>query len=107
MRPCSGPGSWVPNVRYIKLAPRAEDGEAATEASQTQLASMATFAKEALLVRLLEQMLGPYVADLSRDKLHGVGVWSGNVVLTDLALREDALDGCARSAASTRARHPC
>ena len=51
---------------------------------------------ERLFMRLLDQLLGPYIADLSRDKLAQAGVWSGNVVLTDLALREDALDGRAR-----------
>ena len=44
------------------------------------------------MLRLLDQLLGPYVIDLSRDKLRDVGVWSGNVVLSDLELREDALD---------------
>ena len=44
------------------------------------------------LYQLLDQVLGPYVANLSRDKLR-VGVWSGNVVFTDLTLRADALDG--------------
>ena len=48
----------------------------------------------ALFLRLLDQLLGPYIADLSRDKLHGVGVWSGSIVLHNLALREEALDGC-------------
>jgi|TARA_B100000519_G_C14028843_1_gene337034 hypothetical protein len=47
----------------------------------------------ALFLRLLDQLLGPYIADLSRDKLHGVGVWSGSIVLHNLALREEALDG--------------
>lgn len=54
---------------------------------------MASFVSEKLVVRLLDQLLGPYVADLSRDKLRGVGVWAGNLVLSDLALREEALDG--------------
>lgn len=54
-------------------------------------------ATERLFLRVLDQLLGPYIADLSRDKLRGVGVWSGNLVLSDLALREDALDGRARS----------
>lgn len=43
------------------------------------------------MLTLLTKLLGPYIADLTREKLR-VGVWSGNVVLTDLALREDALD---------------
>lgn len=38
----------------------------------------------------LERLLGPYVKDLTREKLR-VGVWSGKLVLTDLAIREDAL----------------
>ena len=44
------------------------------------------------LYQLLDQLLGPYIANLSRDKLR-VGVWSGNVVFSDLVLRDDALDG--------------
>ena len=57
---------------------------------------MASYVREALVVRLLDQLLGPYVVEMSRDKLQGIGMWSGNLVLTDLTLREDALDGRAR-----------
>ena len=51
---------------------------------------MATYLSQKLIVRLLDQLLGPYVSDLSRDKLRGVGMWSGNLVLSDLELREEA-----------------
>ena len=63
------------------------------------MASMASsFISERLFTRLLDQLLGPYIADISRDKLRGgVGVWSGNVVLHNLALREEALDGRTRT----------
>ena len=62
------------------------------------MSSLYNMASERLFMRILDQLLGPYVQDLTRDKLRGgVGVWSGNLVLTDLALREDALDGRARS----------
>ena len=43
------------------------------------------------VLTLLTKLLGPYIADLSREKLR-VGVWSGNVVLMDLQLREEVLD---------------
>lgn len=46
---------------------------------------------EDLVLTLLTKLLRPYIADLTREKLR-VGVWSGNVVLTDLKLREEALD---------------
>ena len=35
------------------------------------------------LFSLLDQMLGPYIANLSRDRMR-VGVWSGHVDLSDL-----------------------
>ena len=62
---------------------------------------MASVVSEKLVLRLLSSLLDPYVTDLSRDKLHGVGMWSGNIVLTDLALREDALDGRASYSEAT------
>ena len=46
---------------------------------------------EDLVLTLLTRLLGPYIVDLTREKLR-VGVWSGNVVLTDVELREDALN---------------
>ena len=49
---------------------------------------------EDLVLTLLTKLLGPYIADLTREKLR-VGVWSGNVVLTDLRLREELLDAMA------------
>ena len=67
---------------------------------------MASYVREALVVRLLDQILGPYVVDMSRDKLQGIGMWSGNLVLTDLALREDALDG-RKQTCTTASNPPC
>ena len=47
---------------------------------------------ESLALSLLDKMLGPYFEGIVAEKLR-VGVWSGNVVLSDLALRPNALDG--------------
>lgn len=46
---------------------------------------------EDLVLTLLTKLLGSYITDLTREKLR-VGVWSGNVVLTDVELRADVLD---------------
>ena len=35
---------------------------------------MASVVSEKLVLRLLSSLLDPYVTDLSRDKLHGVGM---------------------------------
>ena len=55
---------------------------------------MASFASSlsSPLFSLLDRLLGPYIANLSRDRMR-VGVWSGHVDLSDLLLRSDALDG--------------
>lgn len=45
------------------------------------------------LFSLLDQLLGPYVANLSRDRLR-VGVWSGSVDLSDLLLRDVSAKIC-------------
>ena len=47
------------------------------------------FAMETLFFSALDQLLSPYIADLSRDKLRAVW-WHGNVVLSDLELRPEA-----------------
>ena len=48
---------------------------------------------ESTILAILDKVLAPYVnpSDLKREKLR-VGVWSGNVSLSDLSLRSDALD---------------
>jgi len=60
---------------------------------------------ESLLLPLVEKLLHPYIdtSELRREKLR-VGVWQGNIVLTDVALRPDALDGLELPLTLTRGR---
>jgi vacuolar protein sorting-associated protein 13A/C len=47
---------------------------------------------EPVLVYYLNQFLGKYVEGLDRDSLR-ISVWAGDVVLRDLKLRPEALQG--------------
>ena len=60
---------------------------------------------ESLLLPLVEKLLHPYIdtSELRREKLR-VGIWQGNIVLTDVALRPDALDGLELPLTLTRGR---
>ena len=46
---------------------------------------------ESLISYLFANWLSTYFANLTREKLR-IGVWSGEVVLTDLELRRNALE---------------
>lgn len=43
---------------------------------------------ESLVERLLNKILGEYVENFSSENLH-IGIWSGQVVLKNIALKKD------------------
>jgi len=45
---------------------------------------------EALVERLLNQILGEYIEDFSSDNLH-VGIWSGEVILKNIKLKKEIM----------------
>ena len=45
---------------------------------------------EALVERLLNQILGEYVEDFTADNLH-IGIWSGEVTLKNIRLKKEIM----------------